>query len=170
MPSIPVSRFYEAIYILDPDLGDEQVTTTSTRYKQVVETAGGAVEKIDIWERRRLAYPVKGRTEGIYVVMQFRGMPNVEAELRRIFLISEDQIRYMIVKPEELETVLPVIEQPVVMENAVTAAPAVDAEALAETAVPSVETVAAPAEEALAAPDVTIAAVQPVEETVTAAK
>ncbi len=101
MPSIAISRPYEAIYIVDPDLGEEQVNAIADRYKSLVETNGGTVEKIDVWERRKLAYAIKGRTEGIYVVMQFTGVPSVEAELRRIFQISEDQLRAMIVKPEE---------------------------------------------------------------------
>lgn len=100
MPSIAITRAYEAIYILDPDLGDEQVQAIVTRYRQIVENNGGTVTSADVWERRKLAYAIKGRTEGIYVVMQFTGEATVEAELRRIFQISEDQLRAMIVKPE----------------------------------------------------------------------
>lgn len=103
MPSIPIAHLYEAIYIVDPDLGEEQVNAIAGKYKSLVETQGGTVEKIDVWERRKLAYEIKGRTEGIYVVMQFTCFPVVEAELRRIFLISEDQIRYMILRPDEIE-------------------------------------------------------------------
>lgn len=101
MPSIATTKLYEAVYILDPDLGEDQVSAITTKYKDLIESNGGAVAKIDVWERRKLAYAVKGRTEGIYVIMHFTGEPKVEAELRRIFQISEDQIRYMIVKPEE---------------------------------------------------------------------
>jgi len=141
MPSIAVSRSYEAIYILDPESSDEQIATTTARYKQVVETAGGSVEKVDVWERRRLAYPVKGRTEGIYVVMNFDGVATVEAELRRVFQISEDQIRYMIVKPEDIEPLLPVQESAPVAEAV--AAPVVEA---STTEGPSVDETIAPAE------------------------
>ena len=102
MPSIAVKRDYEAIYILDPESSEEQVETTKNRYKQLVETFGGTVTKAEMWERRKLAYEIKGRNEGIYVIMQFNGEATVEAELRRVFMISEDQIRYMIVKSEEI--------------------------------------------------------------------
>lgn len=129
MPSIAISRPYEAIYIVDPDLGEEQVNTIADRYKALVETNGGTVEKIDVWERRKLAYAIKGRTEGIYVVMQFTGVPSVEAELRRIFLISEDQIRAMIVKPEEGATSAPPPAEPPVRAAAPPAAAPVSASA-----------------------------------------
>ena len=107
MPSIAITQPYEAVYILDPTLGDEQIGTTTTKYRSVVETGGGTVGTIDVWERRRLAYEIKGRTEGIYVVMQFEAKPTVEAELRRVFQISEDQIRYMIVRRDENEADAP---------------------------------------------------------------
>lgn len=106
MPSIAVTRKYEACYILKPDTTDDLINATIQRYKHVVENAGGVIEKTGIWERRRLAYEIKGYTEGIFVLLNFSGEATVEAELRRIFQISigEDQIRYIIVKQEEGET------------------------------------------------------------------
>jgi len=105
MPSIAVKRKYEAIYIVKPDASDDQINATIKRYRGIVETAGGEVERTGVWERRKLAYEIKGYTEGIFVLLNFIGEATVEAELRRIFQISsgEDQIRYMIVKPEEGE-------------------------------------------------------------------
>lgn len=131
MPSIAITQPYEAVFIMDPDLGDERISAITTKYRGIVETGGGQLEKLDVWERRRLAYEIKGRTEGIYAVMQFRAKPPVEAELRRIFQISEDQIRYMIVKQDE--------------ENA-PALPAAPAEAAA--APPAPATTSAPQDEA----------------------
>ena len=108
MPSIAITQPYEAVYIMDPDLGDERISAITAKYRAVVETGGGTLEKIDVWERRRLAYEIKGRTEGIYVIMQFRAKPPVEAELRRIFQISEDQIRFLIIRRDDEEALLPV--------------------------------------------------------------
>ena len=108
MPSIAITQPYEAVYIMDPDLGDERISAITAKYRQVVENGGGTLEKVDVWERRRLAYEIKGRTEGIYVVMQFRSKPAVEAELRRIFQISEDQIRFLIIRRDDEEALLPV--------------------------------------------------------------
>ena len=107
MPSIAITQPYEAVYIVDPDLGDERISAITAKYRQIVESGGGAIEKIDVWERRRLAYEIKGRTEGIYVVMQFQAKPPVEAELRRIFQISEDQIRFLMIRRDD-DALLPV--------------------------------------------------------------
>ena len=148
MPSIAITQPYEAVYIMDPDLGDERIGAITAKYRAIIETGGGTLEKIDVWERRRLAYEIKGRTEGIYVVMQFRSKPDVEAELRRIFQISEDQIRYLIIRRDDAEELLPVaapapaaapVAEPapvVVAETpaAETPAPAVESEAVAPTA------------------------------------
>ena len=144
MPSIAITQPYEAVYIMDPDLGDERISAITAKYRQVVENGGGTLEKIDVWERRRLAYEIKGRTEGIYVVMQFQAKPNVEAELRRIFQISEDQIRFLIIRRDDEEALLPVAPPapaattPVVEPAAVTEAP--EPAQAAEAAQPEEET------------------------------
>ncbi len=145
MPSIAITQPYEAVYILDPDLGDERISAVTAKYRGIIETGGGTLEKIDVWERRRLAYEVKGRTEGIYVVMQFQAKPPVEAELRRIFQISEDQIRFLIIRRDDDEALLPVSPPaPAVAAPApVPAAPAAEATdtpAAVETAAPATET------------------------------
>ena len=109
MPSIAITQPYEAVYIVDAGLGDEQIGVIKAKYQGIVETGGGTVENIDVWERRRLAYEIKGRTEGIYVIMQFQAKPDVEAELRRIFQISEDQIRFLIVRRDDEEGATPIM-------------------------------------------------------------
>ncbi len=148
MPSIAITQPYEAVYILDPTLGDEQIGTTTSKYRAIVETGGGTVENIDVWERRRLAYEIKGRTEGIYVVMQFQAKPPVEAELRRVFQISEDQIRFMIVRRDENEPDAPA---PPARSHfaapAPQAAPTIAPAPVAETPAPVAEEAPAPAVE-----------------------
>jgi len=133
MPSIAITQPYEAVFIMDPDLGDERIAAITAKYRGVVETGGGQLEKLDVWERRRLAYEIKGRTEGIYAVMQFRAKPPVEAELRRVFQISEDQIRFLIIRRDDDEALLPIAAPaPAVVEPAPT--PAVEAEVPAPAA------------------------------------
>ena len=136
MPSIAITQPYEAVFIMDPDLGDERISAITAKYRGIIETGGGQLEKLDVWERRRLAYEIKGRTEGIYAVMQFRAKPPVEAELRRIFQISEDQIRFLIIRRDDDEALLPV------------AAPAVAAPASAVEAPPAPEAAETPQAEA----------------------
>jgi small subunit ribosomal protein S6 len=92
-------RLYEVVYIIAPDRSDEQIQATIDKYANLITSRGGVVEKTDIWERRHLAYEIKGYTEGLYVNTNFRGIPSIESELRRVFRISEDTLRFIIVKP-----------------------------------------------------------------------
>ena len=94
-------RFYEVVYVIAPDKSDEQLNAIVEKYTNLITGQGGVVERTDIWERRRLAYEIKGFTEGIYVVSHFRGLPAVEAELKRVFRISEDTLRSIVVRPDE---------------------------------------------------------------------
>jgi len=103
MPS--TVRLYEVVYIVAPDLSEEQVQSIIDKYASLITNKGGSVIKSDIWERRRLAYEISGYHEGVYIVVHFRGLPAVEAELRRVFRISEDTLRYVIIRPED-ESVL----------------------------------------------------------------
>jgi small subunit ribosomal protein S6 len=97
-----VVRPYEALYIVDPDSTDEDITTITEKYKGVVEEQGGEVEGINRWDKRRLAYDVKGRGEGIYVLMNFKGETKVENELDRVMRISEDVLRHLICRRDEV--------------------------------------------------------------------
>jgi len=155
MPSIAITQPYEAVYIVDAGLGDEQIGAIKAKYQGIVETGGGTVENIDVWERRRLAYEIKGRTEGIYVIMQFQAKPAVEAELRRIFQISEDQIRFLIVRRDDEEGATPIMNgmparpqaapaaQPAPVAAPAPAAPPAPVEAAPAEAAQAVETLSA---------------------------
>lgn len=94
-------RFYEVVYIVAPDKTDDQLQAVVEKYSNLITTQGGTIERTDIWERRRLAYEINGYTEGIYVVTHFRALPPVEAELKRVFRISEDTLRSIVVRPDE---------------------------------------------------------------------
>jgi small subunit ribosomal protein S6 len=104
-------RQYELVYILHPDRTEEQVNQIIDKYNGIITRDGGTLERTDVWERRRLAYEIKGQHEGIYIVSLFRALPPVEAELRRVFLISEDTLRFIIVRPdEELDATVPSVQ------------------------------------------------------------
>lgn len=94
-------RAYEALYIVHPELSDEEVTAIMEKYKKIAEDQGAEVESVNRWEKRRLAYEVKGQREGIYVLMTFKGEPKVEAELNRLFKIGDDVMRHLIVRLDE---------------------------------------------------------------------
>jgi small subunit ribosomal protein S6 len=94
-------RPYEVLYIVHPDLTDEQITPITEKYQAVVEGQGGTVESVNRWEKRWLAYEVKDQREGIYVLMNFAGEPKVVAELDRTMKIGEDVMRHLIVRTDE---------------------------------------------------------------------
>ena len=87
---------YEAVYILNPELGEEQIAALVERFKGVVE-ANGTVSEIDEWGKRRLAYPINDLMEGYYVLMTFTAAPAIPAELDRLFRINDNVMRSMIV-------------------------------------------------------------------------
>jgi len=96
-----MTRSYEALYIVHPELQDEEVTTITEKYKEVVEGQGGEVDSVNRWEKRRLAYQVKGQREGIYILMTFKGEQSPVVELDRVFKISEDVMRHLIVRTDD---------------------------------------------------------------------
>lgn len=93
---------YEAVYIMDTGLPEEQATGIVDKYRDVVTRSGGTVDDIDRWEPRRLAFEIKGRREGLYIAMNFRSEPAARDELDRIFRISDDVIRHLIIKQDPL--------------------------------------------------------------------
>jgi small subunit ribosomal protein S6 len=91
---------YEAIYILDATLAEDQVKATIEKYAGIITKSGGSVEDTDIWNPRKLAYEIKGHREGRYIVVNFLSDAACKNELDRIFRISDDVIRHMIVKQD----------------------------------------------------------------------
>ena len=95
-----INANYEALYILKPDLNEEQIKALVERFKGVVE-ANGTVSEIDEWGKRRLAYPIEDQTDGHYVRMTFTAAPAFPAELDRIFRITDGIMRSIIVCLDE---------------------------------------------------------------------
>jgi len=95
------NRKYEAFYIVKPDITDADVQQIADRFKSVVEEKGGAVEKAAKWDKRKLAYELKGYKEGNYIIMDFEAPPALPKELNRLMQISDDIIRHRIYSIEE---------------------------------------------------------------------
>jgi small subunit ribosomal protein S6 len=66
----------------------------------VIRAAGGSVEKLDVWGRRRLAYEINKRTEGIYAVIDLHATPAAVAELDRQLRLNESVLRTKVIRPE----------------------------------------------------------------------
>jgi small subunit ribosomal protein S6 len=94
-------RPYEVLYIVRPDLTEEQVAPIMEKFKTVVEGQGGEVEGVNRWDKRRLAYEIKGQVEGIYILMNFKSEAKAEAELDRMLKISDDVLRHIIIRLDE---------------------------------------------------------------------
>ena len=95
-----INANYEAVYILQPDLSEEQIAALVERFKSVVE-ANGTVTEVDEWGKRRLAYPIDDLNEGYYVFMTFTADAAFPAELDRVMRITDGVMRSMIVCKDE---------------------------------------------------------------------
>ena len=93
-------RKYEVMFIVKP-LEEEATNAVITKFENLINNNGGQVEKIDRWGKKRLAYEVKDLTEGFYVLVNFTAVPATILELDRIMKITEDILKFMIIKVDE---------------------------------------------------------------------
>ena len=93
-------RHYEIMVILDPSLEERTVAPSLDTYLNVIRTSGGSVEKVDVWGRRRLAYEIDKKTEGIYAVIDLQASPQAVAELDRQLRLNESVLRTKVIRPE----------------------------------------------------------------------
>ncbi|WP_088287942.1 MULTISPECIES: 30S ribosomal protein S6 [unclassified Kineosporia] len=93
-------RHYELMVILDPELEERTVAPSLDRFLNVVRNGGGSVENVDIWGRRRLAYEIKKKTEGIYAVVDMTSTPEVAKELDRQLNLNESVLRTKLIRPD----------------------------------------------------------------------
>jgi small subunit ribosomal protein S6 len=93
-------RKYEMMVILDPEVEERTVQPSLDQYLTVIKDDSGTVDKIDIWGRRRLAYPIKKRTDGIYAVVQFTSSSATAKELERQLSLNETVLRTKLIRPD----------------------------------------------------------------------
>ncbi len=94
-------RNYEVVFVLRPDLDEENNAVTIEKFKNIIESHGGEILKLDKWGKRRLAYEVRDFKEGLYVIAQFKAEPEVAAELDRVLKITDQVLRHIIVRENE---------------------------------------------------------------------
>jgi small subunit ribosomal protein S6 len=94
-------RHYELMVILDPELEERTVAPSLDQFLGVIRTGGGTVEKVDIWGRRRLAYEIAKKAEGIYAVVDLRATPAVVQELDRQLNLNESVLRTKLIRPDQ---------------------------------------------------------------------
>lgn len=96
-------RIYELIFILKPNLADEETEAAIAQFTKAIEEGGGTIDKIDRWGKRRLAYEVQHQTEGYYVLVQYSVKQDhgLSKEIERRLGVADAVIKYMTVRIDE---------------------------------------------------------------------
>ncbi|MDJ0675148.1 MAG: 30S ribosomal protein S6 [Calothrix sp. MO_167.B42] len=95
-----MSVFYETMYILRPDMGDEQVSQAIAKYENLIREAGANDIEIQNRGKRRLAYEIDRHRDGIYIQMNYTGPGKIIAPMERAMRLSEEVIRYLTIKQD----------------------------------------------------------------------
>lgn len=96
-------RTYELVFVVDPRVSDEDVTTMTNEYKQMISAGGSEITSEENWGRRKLAYPIEKLTEGKYVLLNIQSqggktsLPEVEHRMRQ----NDKILRYLTVRTDE---------------------------------------------------------------------
>ena len=113
-----VKRLYETMYILRPDLPDQEADAAIAKYQEFLVQQESEEITIQHRGRRRLAYDIKGHREGIYVQVNYLAVPKTIESLEKSMRLADDVIRYMTIKlePEAVEEdaeAIPSAEDPI---------------------------------------------------------
>jgi small subunit ribosomal protein S6 len=102
---------YETMYILRPDLNDEAIDATIGKYQGMLKDNGAVIQETQHRGKRRLAYEIDRHREGIYIQMNYTGPGAAIAPLERAMRLSDEVIRFLTVKQETDEPLLPAAEE-----------------------------------------------------------
>ena len=92
--------YYETMYILRPDIAEDEVTNHINKYNKLLEEFGGTILDSQMRGKRRLAYQIAKHREGVYVQLSHQGDGQHIFKIEKAMRLSEDVIRYMTVKQE----------------------------------------------------------------------
>jgi small subunit ribosomal protein S6 len=98
-------RRYEVMVILDPDLEEKTIAPSLEAFLNVIRGEGGSVQNVDIWGRRRLAYEINHKAEGIYAVIHLTSTVEAVKELDRQLSLNEAVLRTKVLRLDEAATV-----------------------------------------------------------------
>jgi len=96
-----VTHQYELMVILTPELDERQVAPNLDKFLKVITNDGGSIDNVDVWGRRRLAYEIQKKSEGIYAVVNFTATSEATQELDRQLNLSELVMRTKVLRAEE---------------------------------------------------------------------
>lgn len=94
-------QLYESIFILRSSLADEEIPIVLDKVKATVEKAGGTVENLASWGKKKLAYEIKQEKKGVYVQLNYRGNGAVVSEVERLFRLDAATLKFLTVKMDE---------------------------------------------------------------------
>ena len=86
---------YEVLYVLNPNMTEEETQTVVEKFKTLIEQ-NGTIDEMDVWGKRKLAYEINYLTEGYYVLVKFTSGPAFPAELDRVLGITDSVIRSLV--------------------------------------------------------------------------
>jgi small subunit ribosomal protein S6 len=135
-----VTHQYELMVILDPEIDERTVAPSLDKFLGVIRADGGTIDNVDIWGRRKLAYEINKKSEGIYAVVQLTAEPASVNELDRQLKLSEAVMRTKVLRAEEA------------IAQVAAATKRADEKAARKAAAPAKTAEAAPAKVAEAAP------------------
>ena len=101
-----MSRKYELVYVISPDVSDDQVNELHSQIEAIVQRMGGQIEKTDNWGRRRLAYEIGRHKEGTYVLEVINGGGELMKEIDRRLKVIDTVIRHLVVRVDEEQGVI----------------------------------------------------------------
>lgn len=91
-------RYYETLYIINPNLADEDYKEVVTKFSGLVEKNDGVVTKVDEWGKKSLAYEVKKYDRGYYMLLQYCGEPGITDRLKRDLKLDDRVLKYQTIK------------------------------------------------------------------------
>jgi small subunit ribosomal protein S6 len=138
-----VTHQYELMVILTPEIDERTVAPSLDKFLKVITNDGGSIDKVDIWGKRRLAYEIQKKTEGIYAVVNFTATSAATQELDRQLKLSEAVMRTKVLRAEE--AIAQVAAHAKAQEAKAAKKAAAQAKAGAKAAAPAAAVAAAPA-------------------------
>jgi small subunit ribosomal protein S6 len=96
-----MNRIYEELFILRPDITEEEVGPVIDQLRGVITAAGGSIDKEERWGVRKLAYRIEKKAEGYYVLLQFTAPATAVRELERRLRVNDAVLKYLTVRIDE---------------------------------------------------------------------
>ena len=103
-------RYYETLYIINPNLAEEDYRAVVAKFTDAVGKNKGVVTKVDEWGKKTLAYDIKKFDKGVYVLMQYCGESDLTAEIKREMSLDDRILKYQTIKLSDnadLEKLMP---------------------------------------------------------------